>query len=122
MKEKDIFRNIKAMLMHKLGNVVVNNTDNLLISSFVGVISVGIYSNYFLLIGSVRQVLDQIFQGITASVGNAGSLTEDVGQGKKLVFETAFFIGNWLYGAAAICLYELLKSVCGARFRKAVSV
>ena len=51
------------MLMHKLGNVVVNNTDNLLISSFVGVISVGIYSNYFLLIGSVRQVLDQIFSG-----------------------------------------------------------
>lgn len=50
------------MLMHKLGNVVVNNTDNLLISSFVGVISVGIYSNYFLLIGSVRQVLDQIFR------------------------------------------------------------
>ena len=77
-ERKDIFRNIKAMLMHKLGNVVVNNTDNLLISSFVGVISVGIYSNYFLLIGSVRQVLDQIFQGITASVGNLGA-TEDLG-------------------------------------------
>ena len=30
-ERKDIFRNIKAMLMHKLGNVVVNNTDNLLI-------------------------------------------------------------------------------------------
>ena len=39
-ERKDIFRNIKAMLMHKLGNVVVNNTDNLLISSFVVVISV----------------------------------------------------------------------------------
>ena len=24
------FKNVKAMLMHKLGNVVVNNTDNLL--------------------------------------------------------------------------------------------
>lgn len=95
-ERKDIFRNIKAMLMHKLGNVVVNNTDNLLISSFVGVISVGIYSNYFLLIGSVRQVLDQIFQGITASVGNLGA-TEDEGRVKS-IFETAFFIGNWLTG------------------------
>lgn len=34
----DILRNVKAMLMHKIGNVVVNNTDNLLISSFVGII------------------------------------------------------------------------------------
>lgn len=83
-ERKDIFRNIKAMLMHKLGNVVVNNTDNLLISSFVGVISVGIYSNYFLLIGSVRQVLDQIFQGITASVGNLGA-TEDEGRVKSIL-------------------------------------
>ena len=75
-EKKSIYRNIRAMMMHKIGNVIVNNTDNLLISSFVGVVSVGIYSNYYLVIGSVRQVLDQIFQGITASVGNLGA-TED---------------------------------------------
>ncbi len=105
-ERKDIFQNIRAMMMHKLGLVAVNNTDNLLISAFVGVADVGIYSNYYLLIGSVRQVLDQIFQGITASVGNLG-----VRGGKahmKRVYETAFFIGQWLYGFAAICLYELL--------------
>ena len=34
-ERKDILKNVKAMFMHKLGNVVVNNTDNLLISSFV---------------------------------------------------------------------------------------
>lgn len=106
-ERQDIFRNIKAMLMHKLGNVVVNNTDNLIISSFVGVIAVGIYSNYFLLIGSVRQVLDQVFQGITASVGNLGA-TEKSDRIRD-VFELSFFIGQWLYGFAAICLYELLN-------------
>ena len=116
-KEKQkIFRNIRAMMMHKLGNVVVNNTDNLLISAFVGVISVGIYSNYYLLIGSVRQVLDQMFQGITASVGNLG-VTEEK---KKIqdIFETAFFIGQWLYGFAAICLYELLNPFVALAFGK----
>ena len=106
-ERKDIFRNIKAMLMHKLGNVVVNNTDNLIISSFVGVVSVGIYSNYYLLIGSIRQILDQVFQGITASVGNLGA-TEESGRIRD-VFEMSFFIGQWLYGFAAICLYELLN-------------
>ena len=106
-ERKGLFRNIRAMMMHKLGTVVVNNTDNLLISAFVGVVSVGIYSNYYLLIGSVRQVLDQVFAGITASVGNLGA-TEDQGKIRE-IFETAFFIGQWLYGFAAICLYELLN-------------
>ena len=78
-----LFRNIRAMMMHKLGTVVVNNTDNLLISAFVGVVSVGIYSNYYLLIGSVRQVLDQVFAGITASVGNLGA-TEDQGKIREI--------------------------------------
>ena len=71
-ERRDIFKNVKAMLMHKIGNVVVNNTDNLLISSFVGVVTAGIYSNYYLIIGSVRQVLDQAMLGVAASVGNLG--------------------------------------------------
>ncbi len=115
-ERREIFRNIRAMLMHKVGNVVVNNTDNLLISSFVGVVSVGIYSNYFLLIGSVRQVLDQIFAGITASVGNLG-VTEDRSRVQK-VFEIAFFVGQWMYGFAAICLYELLNPFVKVSFGK----
>ncbi len=106
-ERSDIYKNIQAMLMHKVGTVVVNNTDNLLISAFVGVVSVGKYSNYYLLIGSIRQILDQIFQGITASVGNLG-VTADRFRVKK-IFETSFFIGQWIYGVAAICLYEILN-------------
>lgn len=106
-EKKNILKNIKAMLMHKIGTVVVNNTDNLLLSSIVGITSVGLYSNYYLLIGSVRQVLDQVFQGITASVGNLG-VTEDAKRVKR-IFESAFFIGQWIYGFAAICMYELLS-------------
>ena len=45
------------MMMHQVGNVIVNNTDNLLISGFVGIASVGKYSNYYLLIGSIRHVM-----------------------------------------------------------------
>lgn len=106
-ERKDILKNVKAMFMHKLGNVVVNNTDNLLISSFVGVVSAGIYSNYYLLIGSVRQVLDQALQGVAASVGNLG-VTEDK---EKIsdVFEQLFFVGYWMYGFAGICLFEILN-------------
>ena len=106
-EKKKIFDNIRAMLMHKVGTVIVNNTDNLLLSAFVGLASVGGYSNYYLLIGSVRQMLNQVYQGITASVGNLG-VTEEEGHIRQ-VFEAAFFIGQWMYGFAFICLYELLN-------------
>ncbi len=115
-ERQDIFKNIKAMLMHKVGNVIVNNTDNLILSAFVGLISVGSYSNYYLVIGSIRQLLNQVYQGITASVGNLNA-TEKEGHVHE-VFEVIFFAGQWLYGFATICLYELLNPFVEFSFGK----
>lgn len=110
----DIYQNIRAMLMHKVGNVIVNNTDNLLLSALVGTLSVGRYSNYFLVIGSVRQVLNQVFQGITASVGNMG--VEESKERIHKIFDASFFVGQWMYGVAAICLYEAVDLFVGLSF------
>lgn len=115
-EKKQIFQNIRAMFMHKAGMVVVNNTDNLLLSSFVGLISVGSYSNYYLVIGSVGQMLTQIFQGLTASVGNLG-VTEKEGHIRE-VFEAVFFLGQWVYGFSFICLFELLNPFISLSFGK----
>lgn len=41
---KEMRRNVGAMLLHRVGTVVVFNTDNLLISKFVGVAAAGLYS------------------------------------------------------------------------------
>ncbi len=113
-ERRSIFQNIRAMLMHKVGNVVVNNTDNLLLSALVGTLSVGRYSNYYLIIGSVRQVLEQMFQGITASVGNMG--VEEGRERIKKIFEASFFMGQWMYGLIAICMYEVLDVFVGLCF------
>lgn len=101
------FRNIRAMLMHKMGSVVVNNTDNLILSSLVGIVSVGCYSNYYLVIASVQQVLTECFQGITASVGNL-NVTSDAKRVRE-VFESVLFATHWIYAFAAIGLFELLN-------------
>lgn len=114
--KKSIFNDIKAMLMHKIGNVVVNNTDNLLLSALVGTTSVGLYSNYFLIIGSVKQILEQFFQSINASVGNMGAI-EDKARIKK-IFEATFFLGQWLYGLSAVCMFQILDSFVGFSFGK----
>ncbi len=113
-ERRSIFKNIKAMLMHRIGTVAVNNTDNLLLSSMVGLAAAGRYSNYYLLIGSVRQILDRVFSGIAASVGNLG-VTADAARSEK-IFDATFFIGQWMYGFSAICLYELLTPFVALSF------
>ncbi len=113
-EKKRIFTNIRAMMMHKLGDVVVNNTDNLILSSFVGLLSVGSYSNYYLVLASIRQVMSQVFQGITASVGNLGVMEDE--KQVESVFDIALFLGQWMSGVVFICLFELLAPFVALSF------
>ena len=68
------------------------------------------------MVGSIRQLLSQVYQGITASVGNLG-VTEDT-EHIRQVFDASFFIGQWLSGFSAICLYELLNPFIELSFGK----
>ena len=43
------------MFLYKIGGVLLNNTDNILISTLVGTITVGFYSNYSMIVQ--RQIL-----------------------------------------------------------------
>ncbi len=107
LKRKEIAKNIRALFLHKIGNVLVSNTDNILLSSFVGIISTGVYSNYYLIIQSINQILHQMFNGITASIGSLG-VSRNVAR-VTMVYRTTYFIAHWVYGLGAICLYELLN-------------
>lgn len=105
-EHKSISKNVRAILLHRMGSVVINNTDNLLLTYFFGLAAVGAYSNYYLVVGSVRQILDRIVSGITASVGNLG-VTEGKAQVER-VYRASFFAASWIYGFAAICIALLI--------------
>lgn len=104
---KEISKNMTAMTIHKIGGVVVKSTDNIILSKFVGLTQVAIYSNYYLIINAVNTVLMQVFNSITASVGNLNV----TGSKKKLkeVFDKVFFVNFWIYSVSSICLYILLN-------------
>lgn len=110
-EKKSIVRNVKAMMYHKLGSTVVMGTDNLLISKFVGLIEVGIYSNYHLISNSLNMMFGLFFQSLTASVGNLGvSETEE----KKLfTFQVINLAGFWIYAFSSICLFILFNPFIG---------
>lgn len=113
-ERKGIWRNIRAMAMHKVGDAIIRNTDSLLISSLIGIVSTACYTSYYLIIGSVRQVFDQIFRGLTASIGNLGVC--DAEEKLVRVFESTMFVGFWIYGFSAICLLELLGPFIAVSF------
>jgi O-antigen/teichoic acid export membrane protein len=102
-----IVRNVKALIYHKVGSIVVMGTDNLLISKYVGIVAVGIYSNYYLIIGAVNTVSGVMFQAVTASVGNLGVTATK--ERKLFVFECLNFITFWIYGFSAISLIILFN-------------
>ena len=72
-----ILRNIGAMSFHKLGTVIVRNTDSLLMSSFVGLLSVGIYSNYKLILSGINNLMDKFSNAFTGSLGNLGAIEDE---------------------------------------------
>lgn len=65
-----IFKSIRAMMVHKLSSVLVNNTDNIILSTICGIVSVGLYSNYQLLFSNIRTLLGHFYTSLTASIGN----------------------------------------------------
>lgn len=102
-----IKKDVNALFIVKFGHVMLNGTDNIIISSFVGIQWVGLLSNYNLVIGSIIMLLSQIISGLTGSIGNFIA-KEELREVYKL-FKKIDFLNFWLYGVAAICLCILLN-------------
>ena len=73
----DIKLKVKGSIFHKIGAYIVYGTDNILVSKFVGLSAVGIYSNYSLIITSVTNIFAQAVTSVTASVGNLLTFGDD---------------------------------------------
>ncbi len=68
--KKTIMIRIKGLIMHKVGGTIVLGTDNILISYFIGIEYVGLYSNYLLITNALNLLISQIFTAIVSSIGN----------------------------------------------------
>lgn len=114
----NLFKNIKALVIIKIGGVLINSTDNIIISSVKGLATTGLNSNYTLLINTLNSILQQIFSGITASVGNMNAI--ETKEKKKSMFKVINFLNFWLFGWCTISFIILandIVSICfGTRY------
>lgn len=102
-----IKKNIFAMVAHKIGNVVVNGTDNIIVSKILGLTILGIYSNYHMLIVTVNGMINRVFNAVTSNIGNL--VVEKSKEEAEGVFYNILFVNYWVYAVCTVCFCCLLQ-------------
>lgn len=107
--KNDIFSKIKSLIFHKASYSIVCGTDNIIISSFLGVITVGLYTNYNMILGSLNTMFGQIILSTSASVGNLLAVVNDYKK-RFSVFKKIRFINFWLATFSGVCILVIMDS------------
>ena len=109
--KKRIINTIKYLSISSLISVGVFGTDNLIISSFIGITVSGIYSNYTMIIQNIQTLFTSLLNGITASLGNM------IAEGNKEKINKIFNVYDFAYFLLAcfttISLFILLEPFIG---------
>lgn len=106
-----IKNNCAALFIYKINSAVLNATDSLILSKFVGLTIVGFYGHYLTLIAALKTVLNKIFVAMTGSLGNlhAESLvSEDIENNLKheeSVFRIVCMLSFLAFGLGSIVIF-----------------
>lgn len=106
-EQKSIFRDVKSLMVYKIGYTLSNGTDNIIISSFLGVVKVGLLSNYTMISSAITTLLSTAFNSLTASIGNLNTINEE--KKKEDVFYQILFLSFVVYGYIATAMSLLLN-------------
>lgn len=103
----EVVRKTKALVLHKVGDVARLQTDAMIISAFINVTLSGIVDNYNLVISSVSNFVNIIFNSVLSSFGNL--IATESRQKQYEIFKVYRFFACWIYGFAATGFLLLLS-------------
>lgn len=109
--EKDEVRvingKIRDLFAGKLGSVILQYADTLVISAFLGLTTLAVYQNYLYIVTSVIAVVEILLASITAGLGNSF-----VTEGKEKNYRDMLkftFLFLWLTGVCACCFLGMYQ-------------
>lgn len=105
-EKNTLFTKVRALIIHKIGDISVHQTDNIIVSAFVSTTMVGLLSNYNMLMGTVSGVISILFNSVTGSLGNL--IATESKEHQYEVYCKYRFLGFWLYGFSSIALAILM--------------
>lgn len=117
-EKKKIFKDMRDLMAYKISGVLVNSTDNLIITFFDGLITTGLVSNYTLLTSTLNTLLCQVFNGLGSSVGNLNAIESS--DKKYAMLNVINLLNFWLFGWAAIGILfvssDLVQLLFGSQY------
>lgn len=105
--KKQITKNVTALALQKIGNRLSLSLDSIVISSFLGLSMVAVYSNYYYVISAIASFIVLAVSSITASIGNSmatESVEKNYGDFMKI-----FMLHAWIVGWCCICFAVLFQ-------------
>jgi O-antigen/teichoic acid export membrane protein len=100
---KDMFKDFGAIFLYKINTVVLSATDNIIISAFLGITTVGLYSNYILIFNTLKKIISTFYNAVRASIGNLHATTNV--KREYMIFNVINLITVILFGGAAIGIF-----------------
>lgn len=105
--KKDIDQRVKDLFTSKIGGIVLNSADTIVISAFLGITTLAIYNNYYYIMNSVIGFIDIIFYACTAGIGN--SIITETKEKNYRDFSTLTFIIAWISSVCTCCFLNLYQ-------------
>lgn len=104
---KEIMSDTTGLMCHKIGYIVVTSTDNLILTKYISLAAVGIYSNYAMIVSALQVMISNAANSLVAIVGNYVNTNEktDIYRLYRRML-SGFY---WVASATSVCLYVLLN-------------
>ncbi len=99
---KQINRRIRDLFTAKVGGVVYNSVDSIVISAFLGLTTLAMYQNYFYVVTAPTALIGIIFSACTAGIGN--SIVTETKEKNLRDFSKFTMIICWLAGFCSVCM------------------
>lgn len=104
---QDINHRIRDLFTSKLGSVIVNSADTVVISAFLGLTMLAIYQNYYYILTSIIGFVAIIFSACTAGIGN--SVIVETKEKNFNDLKKFTFLISWIAGFSTCCLLCLYQ-------------
>lgn len=104
---KEINQRVKALFTSKVGGVIQNSADSIVISTFLGIVILGQYNNYYYILNAVFGFVSLIFTACLAGVGN--SIVLDSIDKIYVDFKKISLLVEWIAcftSCCLLCLYQ----------------
>jgi len=105
--KKSIFKRTGALFGHNLGAVLIASLDNIVISAFLGLTTLGIYNNYYLVIITLNGFIDILASALLYSIGDF--LVNKNKEEKYKLFLNLTFINVSIVSFCTCCLLSLYQ-------------